>query len=116
MGDTSVVVQSQVQADDEATMEATSHNVTHQYKWWIQMVIYSIFVLSGQSIGLPIAPVLAVIFLHDKLTGVKVMSMLLAIWGFVSYIYQHYLDDLKDKAAKNVQVVERSEVSLIERS
>ncbi|XP_009608565.1 purine permease 21-like isoform X1 [Nicotiana tomentosiformis] len=60
-------------------------------------------------LGLPIAPVLAVIFLHDKLTGVKVMSMLLAIWGFVSYIYQHYLDDLKDKAAKNVQVVELSE-------
>ncbi|OIT29888.1 putative purine permease 10 [Nicotiana attenuata] len=67
-------------------------------------------------LGLPIAPVLAVIFLKDKLTGVKVMSMLLAIWGFVSYIYQHYLDDLKDKAAKDVEVVELSEVSLIERS
>ncbi|PHT55659.1 putative purine permease 9 [Capsicum baccatum] len=51
-------------------------------------------------LGLPVAPVLAVIFLHDKLTGIKVMSMLLAIWGFVSYMYQHYLDDLKDKATK----------------
>ncbi|XP_019229760.1 PREDICTED: probable purine permease 9 isoform X2 [Nicotiana attenuata] len=123
MGDSSVVVQSQVQGN-EAKIEESSQNGTDQskapsfvqYKWWIQMVIYSTFVLSGQSIGLPIAPVLAVIFLKDKLTGVKVMSMLLAIWGFVSYIYQHYLDDLKDKAAKDVEVVELSEVSLIERS
>ncbi|XP_055806271.1 purine permease 21-like isoform X2 [Solanum dulcamara] len=53
-------------------------------------------------LGLPVAPVLAVMFLHEKLTGIKVMSMLLAIWGFVSYLYQHYLDDLKDKAAKGV--------------
>ncbi|XP_015064284.1 probable purine permease 10 isoform X2 [Solanum pennellii] len=51
-------------------------------------------------LGLPVAPVLAVIFLHDKLSGIKVMSMVLAIWGFVSYMYQHYLDDLKDKAEK----------------
>lgn len=48
-------------------------------------------------LGLPAAPVLAVIFLGDRLTGLKAMSMLLAMWGFVSYIYQHYLDDLKMK-------------------
>lgn len=67
-------------------------------------------------LGLPVTPVLAVMFLHDKLNGIKVMSMLLAIWGFVSYMYQHYLDDLKDKAAKKGQLVELSEVNLIERS
>ncbi|CAN4082086.1 unnamed protein product [Withania somnifera] len=67
-------------------------------------------------LGLPVAPVLAVIFLHDKLSGIKIMSMLLAIWGFVSYIYQHYLDDLKDKAAKRGQLVEFSQVSHIETS
>ncbi|EYU28179.1 hypothetical protein ABFS82_13G087600 [Erythranthe guttata] len=48
-------------------------------------------------LGLPVAPVLAVIFLRDKLTGVKAVAMLLAIWGFVSYMYQHYIDDLKIK-------------------
>ncbi|KAK4440130.1 Purine permease 21 [Sesamum alatum] len=48
-------------------------------------------------LGLPVAPVLAVIFLHDKLTGLKAVAMLLAMWGFVSYMYQHYLDDLKTK-------------------
>lgn len=49
--------------------------------------------------GLPVAPVLAVIFLGDQLTGLKGVSMVLAIWGFVSYVYQHYLDDLKMKDA-----------------
>ncbi|XP_019189325.1 PREDICTED: probable purine permease 9 [Ipomoea nil] len=55
-------------------------------------------------LGLPIPPVLAVFILNDKMNGVKVISMVLAIWGFVSYIYQHYLDDVKEKAkAKAVQ-------------
>ncbi|XP_047953931.1 probable purine permease 10 [Salvia hispanica] len=48
-------------------------------------------------LGLPAAPVLAVIFIGDRLTGLKAVSMLLAVWGFVSYIYQHYLDDRKRK-------------------
>jgi hypothetical protein len=33
------------------------------------------------------------------MNGVKVMAMLLAIWGFLSYIYQHYLDDAKSKTS-----------------
>lgn len=49
-------------------------------------------------LGVPIAPVLAVIFLHDRLNGLKAISMVLAMWGFVSYMYQHYLEDLKTKA------------------
>ncbi|KAL0363541.1 UNVERIFIED_CONTAM: putative purine permease 10 [Sesamum calycinum] len=36
-------------------------------------------------LGLPVAPVLAVILLHDELTGLKTVAMLLAMWGFVSY-------------------------------
>ncbi|KAF8413601.1 hypothetical protein HHK36_001593 [Tetracentron sinense] len=52
------------------------------------------------TVALPVIPILAVIFFHDKMDGLKVVSMLLAIWGFVSYIYQHYLDDSKSKAAK----------------
>lgn len=48
-------------------------------------------------LGLPVAPVLAVIFLGERLTGLKAVAMLLAMWGFVSYIYQHYLDDLEMK-------------------
>ena len=32
--------------------------------------------------------------------GVKVISMELVIWGFISYFYQHYLDDSESKAEK----------------
>ncbi|GAB2226300.1 hypothetical protein Droror1_Dr00022102 [Drosera rotundifolia] len=49
------------------------------------------------TLGVPITPVLAVIFLHDKMNGLKVVSMLLALWGFTSYAYQHYVDDFKKK-------------------
>ncbi|CAK9146316.1 unnamed protein product [Ilex paraguariensis] len=63
------------------------------------------------TLGLPIVPVLAVFIFHDKMSGVKVIAMLLAIWGFASYIYQHYLDDLESKA--EIRIV--NEVSLVEK-
>ena len=49
-------------------------------------------------LGLPVIPVLAVIFFHDKMDGVKAISMVLPIWGFISYFYQHDLDDSESKA------------------
>ncbi|KAH6773558.1 Drug/metabolite transporter superfamily protein [Perilla frutescens var. frutescens] len=49
------------------------------------------------TLGLPVAPILAVVFLHDRLTGLKAVALLLAMWGSFSYLYQHYLDDLKIK-------------------
>ncbi|KAL0442558.1 UNVERIFIED_CONTAM: putative purine permease 10 [Sesamum latifolium] len=65
-------------------------------------------------LGLPVAPVLAVIFLQDKLTGLKAVSMLLAVWGFVSYMYQHYLDDSKMKEKRRSSSDEGvSEVALV---
>ncbi|XP_015876855.3 probable purine permease 10 isoform X1 [Ziziphus jujuba] len=48
-------------------------------------------------LGLPIIPVLAVIFFHEKMGGVKAISLVLAIWGFISYVYQQYLDHNKSK-------------------
>ncbi|XVE65231.1 hypothetical protein DITRI_Ditri07aG0164600 [Diplodiscus trichospermus] len=59
--------------------------------------VSSLFSNVISTLGLPVVPILAVIFFHDKMDGVKVMAMLLAIWGFLSYIYQHYLDDSKSK-------------------
>ncbi|KAL2473774.1 putative purine permease 10 [Forsythia ovata] len=64
-------------------------------------------------LGLPIAPVLAVILLHEKMTGLKCIAMLLAMWGFISYMYQHYLDDLKMKAERKLSD-DVSEVPLTE--
>ncbi|XP_071719673.1 probable purine permease 10 isoform X1 [Rutidosis leptorrhynchoides] len=59
--------------------------------------VSSLFSNVISTLGIPIVPVFAVVFFHDKMNGVKVISMLLAIWGFTSYIYQHYLDDLQEK-------------------
>lgn len=53
-------------------------------------------------LGIPVMPVLAVVFLHEKLNGVKVIAMLLAMWGLTSYIYQHHLDDKKEKAMAKI--------------
>ncbi|XP_073313392.1 purine permease 21-like isoform X2 [Primulina huaijiensis] len=59
--------------------------------------ISSLFSNVISILGLPVAPILAVIFLQDKLTGLKAISMILAIWGFVSYMYHHYLEEMKMK-------------------
>ncbi|KAJ4703800.1 Purine permease [Melia azedarach] len=59
--------------------------------------VSSVFSNVISTLGLPVVPVLAVVFFHDKMDGLKAISMVLAIWGFVSYVYQHYLDDCKSK-------------------
>ncbi|KAL7212591.1 hypothetical protein ACSBR2_015306 [Camellia fascicularis] len=65
-------------------------------------------------LGLPIVPVLAVFLFHDRMDGVKVIALLLAIWGFVSYVYQHYLDDLESKVtSENVNGVSEVNVSFV---
>ncbi|KAF6139724.1 hypothetical protein GIB67_006672 [Kingdonia uniflora] len=51
------------------------------------------------TVSLPIVPILAVMLFHDQMDGVKVASMLLAIWGFCSYVYQHYLEGSKLRTA-----------------
>ncbi|KAK1556674.1 hypothetical protein Q3G72_009939 [Acer saccharum] len=62
----------------------------------------SLFANAISVLGLPIVPVLAVVFFHDKMNGLKVIAMLLAIWGFLSFVFQHYLDDSEeDKEAKH---------------
>ncbi|XP_023760970.1 probable purine permease 10 [Lactuca sativa] len=77
--------------------------------------VSSLFSNVISTFGIPIVPVLAVMFFDEKMNGVKMISMLLAIWGFLSYIYQHYLDDLKEK--KSVKLVNHDlEVNLTERS
>ncbi|XP_057465767.1 probable purine permease 10 [Actinidia eriantha] len=55
--------------------------------------VSSLFSNAIGTLGLPIVPILAVIFFHDKMNGLKVIAMLLAIWGFASYLYQQYLDN-----------------------
>ncbi|XP_020205142.2 probable purine permease 10 [Cajanus cajan] len=62
--------------------------------------VSSLFSVVIGNLELTIAPILAVIVFHDKINGVKVIAFLLAIWGVLSYMYQHYLDDRKVKEDK----------------
>lgn len=66
-------------------------------------------------LGLPFVTVLAVIFFHDAMDGLKATAMLLALWGFASYLYQHYLDDSEGKAENNGSAENKhvKEISLI---
>ncbi|KAB1206282.1 putative purine permease 11 [Morella rubra] len=64
-------------------------------------VVSSLFSNVISTVSLAITPLASVIFFHDKINGVKVIAMLLAIWGFISYIYQNYLDDLKARTTQN---------------
>ncbi|KAJ8632015.1 hypothetical protein MRB53_025351 [Persea americana] len=63
--------------------------------------VSSLFCNVISTLGLPVIPILAVVFFHDKMDGLKIVVMLLAVWGFLSYIYQHYLDDSKSRKSKS---------------
>ncbi|ONI12691.1 hypothetical protein PRUPE_4G179200 [Prunus persica] len=75
--------------------------VSGEWKVWLLFAICGVGLIFEASslfsnvvgtLGLPVVPVLPVIFFHDKMDRIKVVAMVLAIWGFV-YLYQHYLDD-----------------------
>ncbi|CAA7042807.1 unnamed protein product [Microthlaspi erraticum] len=58
----------------------------------------SVFSNTISAVGLPIVPVVAVIVFNDKMDASKIFSIILAIWGFLSFVYQHYLDEKKLKS------------------
>ncbi|KAL1200695.1 putative purine permease 22 [Cardamine amara subsp. amara] len=66
----------------------------------------SVFSNSITAVGLPIVPVVAVIVFHDKMDASKIFSIILAIWGFLSFVYQHYLDEKKIKTCSTNPVEE----------
>ncbi|KAJ8632016.1 hypothetical protein MRB53_025352 [Persea americana] len=76
---------------------AVSWQVTFVGTVGLSFWVSSLFTMVISTMALPIIPILAVIFFHDKMDGVKILALLIAIWGFLSYIYQHYLDDYKSK-------------------
>ncbi|KAG2566938.1 hypothetical protein PVAP13_7NG232034 [Panicum virgatum] len=60
----------------------------------------SLFANVTSTLGLPLVPIFAVPLFGDKMTGIKVVAMLMAVWGFLSYVYQHYLDDRRVQDAR----------------
>ncbi|XWS27422.1 hypothetical protein CRYUN_Cryun26dG0113900 [Craigia yunnanensis] len=61
------------------------------------LLVFSLFSNVVNMLSLPFVPVVAVLFYHEKMDGIKAVTMLLTIWGFASYLYQQYLDDYKPK-------------------
>lgn len=75
--------------------------------------VSSLFSVIIGNLELAVTPILAVIIFHDKMNGVKIIAFLLAIWGFLSYMYQHYLDDQKVKKDKSAGLeVSKGEVEI----
>ncbi|KAH7512753.1 hypothetical protein FEM48_Zijuj12G0123800 [Ziziphus jujuba var. spinosa] len=64
-------------------------------------IVSSLFSNVVSMFTLPLAPLGGVVLYKEKMDGVKVVAMLLAIWGFASYIYQQYLDDQEAKTTEN---------------
>lgn len=60
-------------------------------------VVSSLFSNVISTLSLALTPLAAVVVFHDDMNGVKVIAMLLGLWGFSTYIYQNYLDDEKAK-------------------
>uniref|UniRef100_A0ACD5UET1 Uncharacterized protein n=2 Tax=Avena sativa TaxID=4498 RepID=A0ACD5UET1_AVESA len=54
--------------------------------------VSSLFANVTGTVALPLVPVFAVVLFGDKMSGIKAVAMLMAVWGFLSYVYQHYLD------------------------
>ncbi|XP_020260780.1 probable purine permease 11 isoform X2 [Asparagus officinalis] len=65
--------------------------------------VSSLFSNVISTLGIPIVPVFAVILFGDKMDGMKVISLLLALWGFFSYFYQHYIDYKSQKKGRDVE-------------
>ncbi|KAG5565320.1 hypothetical protein RHGRI_001274 [Rhododendron griersonianum] len=60
-------------------------------------VVSSLFSNVIGTLSLALTPIAAVIVFHDAMNDIKVIALLLSLWGFSTYIYQNYLDDLKVK-------------------
>lgn len=65
-------------------------------------LVSSLFSNVISTVALAVSPIAAVIVFHDKMNGVKVISLLMAFWGFGCYIYQNYLDNSKVRKRHDV--------------
>ncbi|KAL2460971.1 putative purine permease 11 [Abeliophyllum distichum] len=63
-------------------------------------IVSSLFSNVISTLSLAVTPIASLIIFHDKMNGVKIIAMLMAFWGFASYIYQNYLDDIKSRKAQ----------------
>ncbi|CAD6260660.1 unnamed protein product [Miscanthus lutarioriparius] len=65
--------------------------------------VSSLFANVTGTVALPLVPVFAVVLFGDRMTGIKAVAMLMAVWGFLSYVYQHYLDGRRVASGKGTE-------------
>ncbi|XP_021748488.1 probable purine permease 11 [Chenopodium quinoa] len=56
-------------------------------------LVSSLFSNVISTVALTAAPIASLIVFRETLNGAKAIAMLLALWGFASYLFQNYLDD-----------------------
>lgn len=57
-------------------------------------LVSSLFSNVISTLSLAVTPIVAVIVFHEQMNGVKIIALLMAFWGFASYIYQNFMDDV----------------------
>ncbi|AES76629.1 putative purine permease, plant [Medicago truncatula] len=55
--------------------------------------VSSLFSNAISFLGMLIVHILGAVFFQDQMHGIKAISMVLAAWGFISYMYQQYFDE-----------------------
>ncbi|XP_065864922.1 probable purine permease 11 isoform X2 [Euphorbia lathyris] len=73
----------------------TLHGEMHGFSKGLIFLVSSLFSNVISTLALAVSPIAAVIIFHDHMNGVKVISLLMAFWGFGCYTYQNYIDDRK---------------------
>lgn len=63
--------------------------------------VSSLFSNVISTLSLAVTPIASLVVFHDKMNAVKIIAMLMAFWGFASYIYQNYLDEVKARKNRN---------------
>ncbi|OIW21750.1 hypothetical protein TanjilG_09172 [Lupinus angustifolius] len=70
--------------------------------------VSSLFANALGALSDPIVPILGVILFHETMDGIKAISMVLALWGFISYIYHHY-ESKTNSNAENIDTNQENE-------
>ncbi|XP_004979831.1 purine permease 3 [Setaria italica] len=71
------------------------------------LIVCSSSLLAGIMIALflPLSDVLAVIFLHEKMDGLKAIALVVSLWGFVSYLYGESLEKKMEAGEKEAESI-----------
>ncbi|CAL0306084.1 unnamed protein product [Lupinus luteus] len=60
--------------------------------------VSSLFADALGALAEPIVLIMGVIFFYETMDGIKAISMVLALWGFISYVYYHYANKTNSNA------------------